>query len=106
MASGKYRVILSRRSDRMLIAHTEFLARISPAAARKLLAAFHAAASSIADDPLKYPYADDFDAAGIPREMYRKCIFYERYKALFLIDGYMVYIDAIIDCRQENAELY
>ena len=55
---------------------------------------------------MKYPYADDLDAADIPREAYRKCLFCDRYKALFLVEDRTVYIDAIIDCRQENQKLY
>jgi hypothetical protein len=55
---------------------------------------------------MKYPYADNLDAADIPQEMYRKCLFYDRYKALFLVEDRTVYIDAVIDCRQENKSLY
>ena len=90
----------------MLVAHAKFLANVNPAAARELLAAFRKASDSIANGPMKYPYADDLDAADIPREVYRKCLFCDRYKALFLVEDRTVYIDAIIDCRQENKKLY
>ena len=40
----KYSVILARQADKMLLLHTEFLARVSPPAARKLLADFKRAA--------------------------------------------------------------
>jgi hypothetical protein len=90
----------------MLIAHVTFLANVSPVAARGLLAAFRKTSDSIAKGPMKYPYADNLDAADIPHETYRKCLFYDRYKALFLVEGRTVYIDAIIDCRQENKSLY
>ncbi|MCL1820581.1 MAG: hypothetical protein FWG36_08015 [Oscillospiraceae bacterium] len=48
----KYSVILSRRADAMLIAHTEFLARVSPVAARRLLADFKKAAARIKKEPI------------------------------------------------------
>ncbi|MDR0380478.1 MAG: hypothetical protein LBH86_00580 [Oscillospiraceae bacterium] len=106
MARGHYKVTLARRADWMLIAHTGFLADVSPAAARGLLTDFKAASKRIADDPFQFPYADEMDVPDMPAETYRKCLFYGRYKALFLVEGDEVYIDAIIDCRQENKSLY
>jgi hypothetical protein len=106
MAGEKYRIELAKRADRMLIAHTEFLARVSASAAHTLLADFRGAMAQLSKDPLMYPYADDLDAADIPPGMYRKCLFYNRYKALYLIENSTVYIDAIIDCQQENSDLY
>ena len=106
MAQKLYRATLARRADGMLLSHTEFLARVSPAAARRLLASFKKSAGRIEENPFEFPFADDTDAPGIPPETYRKCLFEERYKALFLVEGYDVYIDAIIDCRQENVDLF
>lgn len=103
---GVYKVILSRRSDHMLITHTEFLAQVSLNAARRLLSDFQKAVQNLEDNPFQYPYADEWDAPGIPLNTYRKCLFDGRYKALFLVEGKAVYIDAIIDCRQENKNLF
>jgi len=101
-----YKVILSRRADNMLVAHTEFLAKVSPNAARRLLADFRKATNALAASPFQYPFAEEIDAQGIPAETYRKCLFDGRYKALYLVDGDTVHIDAIIDCRQENKTLF
>ena len=106
MAQKPYNVILSRRADGMLLFHTEFLARVSTVGARKLLAAFKKASGMLEDNPLVFAFADEADAPGIPPETYRKCIFYERYKALFLVEDSNVYVDVIIDCRQENKDLF
>jgi len=106
MAQKKYNVSLARRADRMLLTHTEFLSQVSPAAARRLLADFKKITGLIADNPLRFPFADEVDAPGIPTQTYRKCVFDGRYKALYLIEDDNVYIDAIIDCRQENKNLY
>ena len=81
MGRGKYKVTLSSRADKMIAAHAEFLARVSASAARGLLTDFRKAMSSIAENPARYPYADSIDAAGIPLNMYRKCLFCGRYKA-------------------------
>ena len=106
MAQQKYRVVIARRADRMLLSHTEFLARVSPAAARRLLVDFKKAMRLLSNNPTLFPFADEMDAAGIPQNTYRKYTFDKRYKAIYMIEGDHVYIDAIIDCRQENAELY
>jgi len=106
MPPNKYNVILARRADNMLLIHTEFLARVSPTAARNLLTDFKKAMSFLAYNPFQYPFADELDVLSIPLNTYRKCLFGKRYKALFLVEGDDVYIDAIIDCRQENKNLY
>jgi len=106
MTFSKYDVRLASRADRMLLAHTDFISRINTTAGRKLLSEFRNAVSKLSEYPFLFPFADDLDAPGIPPETYRKCLFYGRYKAIFLIDGSNVFIDAIIDCRQENKGLY
>jgi hypothetical protein len=106
MARRKYPVKLSNRASLMLIRHAEFLARVSPAAARKLIASFRKATVSIENNPFSCPYADDLDIPGIPKQTYRKCLFFERYKALYTLEDDTAYIDAIVDCRQENSDLY
>ena len=102
----KYNVTLARRADRMLLSHTEFLARVSPSAARRLLADFRKATKQLAENPLMFPFADEVDVPNIPLDTYRKCLFDKRYKAIYLIEDNNVYIDAVIDVRQENAELF
>ena len=106
MTRAKYKVLLADRADKMLLAHTEFLSRVSLVAARRLLNDFKKVTNFLAENPLRFPFADELDVPGIPPEIYRKCLFDGRYKALYLIEGYEVYIDAVIDTRQENKGLY
>ena len=106
MTQKTYNVVIARRADRMLLSHTEFLIRVSIDAARRLLFDFRKATKRLAENPYQFPFADELDAPGIPPEMYRKCLFENRYKALFLIENNDVFIDAIIDCRQDNRNLY
>jgi len=102
----KYEVRLAERAGKMLLSHTEFITRISTSAARKLLSEFAKAEHKLAENPYVYPYADELDVPGIPGETYRKCFFYGRYKVIFLVDDSCVFIDAVIDCRQENKNLF
>jgi len=106
MAKRNYDVILAERADLMLLTHTEFLAKVSPQAACKLIAEFKKVLQKLKHDPTAFPFADELDAPGIVPKTYRKCLFYGRYKALFLIAANSVFIDAIIDCRQENAGVH
>ncbi|MCL1884109.1 MAG: type II toxin-antitoxin system RelE/ParE family toxin [Defluviitaleaceae bacterium] len=106
MASKKYIVSLSSRADRQMIAHTEFLAQVSPTAARRLLADFKKVTKMLANDPFLFPFADDLDVQGIPLDTYRKCLFDKRYKAIYLVEGSEVYVDVVVDCRQGNERLY
>jgi len=100
MAQKKYSDTLARRADRMILMHTEFLSRVSPSAARRLLADFKKVTGLIAENPFRFPFADEVDVADITPQTYRKCVFDGRYKALFIVEGDNVYIDAVIDCRQ------
>ena len=77
MAQKTYNVTLARSADGMLLAHIEFLARVSPAAARRLLTDFKKAIGRIENNPFEFPFADEVDALGILPETYRKCIFNE-----------------------------
>ena len=106
MATKKYNVILAKRADIMLLLHTDFLARASPNAARRLISDFKKVKLRLADNPFQFPFADDMDVSGIKTETYRKCLFSERYKALFVIEKNDVFVDAIIDCRQANTEIF
>jgi len=106
MAKKKYNVILAERADEMLIRHIEFLAQVNPAAARKLLSEFKKAGSKLTSNPYQFPYADALDIPGIASEFFRKCLFNKRYKIIFVIDDYNVFIDAIIDCRRENSDIF
>jgi plasmid stabilization system protein ParE len=90
----------------MLLSHVDFLARVSGKAARRLIFDFRAVMDSIAENPFSFPFADEIDAAGIPINTYRKCFIKDRYKVLYIVENKAVYVDAIIDCRQENADLY
>ena len=106
MAQKTYSITIARCADKMLLSHTEFLIRVSHAAARRLLFDFRKTIERLAENPFQFPFADELDAPGIPLKVYRKCLLENRYKALFLIENNNVFIDAIIDCRQENKNLY
>jgi plasmid stabilization system protein ParE len=89
----------------MLDEHADFLAQISVDAADRLLSRFEKIIARLADNPFQFPIADELDIPGVPPNTYRKCLFEERYKALFMVGEGEVFIDAVIDTRRENKDL-
>ena len=106
MAKNKYNVELSERAELMLLHHIEFLAQVSISAAKRLIKSSKNLITKLKSNPEMYTFADDIDVPGIPYKTYRKYIFEKRYKALYLIEGNNVFIDVIIDTRQENIDLF
>ena len=95
---SKYKVILGSRVDNMLLQHVEFLARVSVPAAGKFRDDFKKIIRDMEENPYQFPYEVDMD---LPADTYRKALFARRYKALFLIEDKTVYLDAVVDCRQD-----
>ena len=95
---NKYKVIVSERSTQMLISHAAFLAKVSPEAAEKLVCSFEQAANSLEVMPQRCPW---ITTEYIPRNQYRSLIFGKQYLIIFQMKEETVYIDYIVDCRQD-----
>jgi len=74
MTRQRFNVIISKRAERMLLQHTEFLARVSTTAARKLIKSSEGIEVRLSDNPFQFPFADELDVPGIPLKTYRKCL--------------------------------
>lgn len=98
---GKYTVTISKRANAMLIDHTRFLANVSVSAAQKLVSEFENILDILEDNPFQFPIETEYDF--LPGE-YRKALFGKRYKALFMVEDHTVYMDAVLDCRQDNTK--
>lgn len=96
---GKYTVIVSRRADQMLVTHARFLAQVSPSAARKMTAEFAGILDTLEQNPFQFPVEEDYN---LPQGAYRKALFCKWYKALFSINEDTVYLDSVLDSRQDN----
>ena len=99
---GKYKVILASRVDSMLLRHISFLARVSRPAAKRLRDEFGDIVSRLGENPFQFPVETDLN---LPDGMYRGAAFAKRYKAIFTVEEKTVYIDAVIDCRQDTKSL-
>jgi plasmid stabilization system protein ParE len=94
----QYKVIVSDRARQMLAGHVRFLAQKSPAAARKVKNDLMDAIRSLYQMPERFPF---LDAEFIPINKYHKMFVKKWYLILYKIKDQTVYIDYIVDCRQD-----
>ena len=94
----KYKVIVSDRARQMLAGHVRFLAQKSPTVARKVKNDLMDAISSLHQLPERFPF---IDAEFIPLNKYHKMFVEQWYLILYQIKDQTVYVDYIVDCRQD-----
>ena len=95
---NKYRVIVSERAKQMLVSHAAFVAQVSPEAAGRLVVPFEKTAGSLDTMPQRCPW---FSGEYIPKNVYRCILFEKRYLLLLQIVDDSVYVDYVLDCRQD-----
>jgi len=93
-----YRVTVSDAALAMLDSHIEFLARVSVQAAENLMNEILDDIESLVHFPERFPI---FESEFIPDGRYRKMLSAKRYLILYEIDRNDVYVDYIVDCRQD-----
>lgn len=94
----KYEVIISRRVEATLLLHVRFLSKVSIQAARILRDAFKDAIGKLSSNPFQFQEELDLN---LPKGKYRRAILLRRYKVVFSVKGNTVFVDAVVDCRQE-----
>lgn len=95
---SKYKVIVSDRARQMLAGHVQFLAQKSPTAARKIKNELIGAIRSLYTMPQRFPF---LNAKFIPLNKYHKMFVGKWYLILYQIKDQIVYVDYIVDCRQD-----
>jgi len=88
-----YKIDIDEDAINMLLEHISFLKRVSYKAALKLNLQFYEGVQRIIQNPYGYPYLDE-------RRIYRKYIFYKRYLIIYLVEKSIIYIEYIVDTRQ------
>ncbi len=94
----KYEVIVSRRAEETLLLHVRFLSNVSIRAAKILRDAFKETIGKLSSNPFQSQEELDLN---LPKGKYRRAILLRRYKVVFFVKGNNVFIDAVVDCRQE-----
>jgi plasmid stabilization system protein ParE len=94
----QYKVIVSDRARQMLAGHIRFLAQKSPSAARKVKNDLMDAIRFLSIMPERCPF---LNTEFIPLNKYHKLFVEKRYLVLYQIKDRTVYVDYIVDCRQD-----
>ena len=98
----KYKVIISDRARESFALHLRFLAQASKSAAVKLKHRFLQEIRSLEEMPQRYPF---FNEDYIPVNKYHKLFVENCYLVLYQIRDDTVYVDWIVDCRQDYSWL-
>jgi len=94
----QYKVIVSGRARQMMAYHVRFLAQKSPTAARKIKNDLMDAIRSLHQMPERFPF---LKADFIPPNKYHKMFVEKWYLILYQVKNQTVYVDYIVDCRQD-----
>ena len=94
--AGQYKVTISPRASRQLIAHVEFLSRKSVNAAIRLSSEYKDVIRVLKENPFQFPVDPNSDLGNPPHV----ALFAKRYQIYFDIEGQCVYVGAVRDCRQ------
>ncbi len=100
MKQNEYIVNVSDRTAKMLASHAAFIAQVNRSAAQKFVVAFEEAAKSLRLMPHRCSWLQD---EYLPKNKYRILVFENRYMIIFQIKDNTVYIEYILDCRQDNS---
>ena len=95
---AQYKVVVADRAKVMLGSHIKFLAQVSPPAARETKTRILAAIRSLSKMPGRFPFLEE---DYIPRGKYHKMFVENWYLVLYQIKDQTVYVDYIVDCRQD-----
>ncbi len=93
-----YKVIVSERARQMLACQVRFLAQKSPTAARKIKNDLIGAIRTLHHMPERFPF---LEAEFIPPNKYHKMFIEKWYLILYQIKDQTVYVEYIVDCRQD-----
>lgn len=94
----QYKVIVSDRARQMLAEHVRFLAQKSPVAARRTKNELIDAIRSLSTMPERCPFVN---AEFIPFNKFHRIFVEKWYLILYQVKDQTVYVDYIVDCRQD-----
>lgn len=98
----RYKIIVSDRAKTMLGSNVKFIAQNSLLAARDTKEKILTAIRSLSSMPERCPF---FDGEFVPRNKYHKMVVESRYLILYQIKDKTVYVDYVIDGRQDYSWL-
>ncbi|WP_088188564.1 type II toxin-antitoxin system RelE/ParE family toxin [Desulfosporosinus sp. FKA] len=94
----RYTVVISDEAKQMLVSHARFLVQVSEHAAMRLIEDFQVRATSLEQFPERNPWLVN---QLIPSGKYRRLLLEKRYLLIYQIKENTVYVDAVVDTRQD-----
>ena len=94
----RYQVIVSDRARQMLMQHILFLARKNTTSAHAIRKRVMEGIRGLSVLPERYPF---FESDYITHNKYHRLFIENWYLVLYQIKGTNVYVDYILDCRQD-----
>ncbi len=94
----KYIVVISEKAKKQIAEHVSFVANINKDSARKMKRRIIESLKTLSDMPRRCPY---LNGELIEKNYFRKMSLEGRYLAIYHIIGNTVYIDYVLDCRQD-----
>lgn len=98
MTVQQYKIIVSNRAKEEMGNHIAFLANISKNTAKKLKEELMKSIRSLVTMPTRYGFIND---EYITPNKYHKMIVSSRYLLIYQIKNSTVYVEFIVDCRQD-----
>ncbi len=98
----KYKVLVSPKAKEMLDKHIDFLAQVNAASARNNKNEIMKGLRSLSDMPARFPL---FESDYIKSGKYHKMYIEKWYLVLYQIIDDTVYVEYIIDCRENYSWL-
>jgi hypothetical protein len=94
----EYNIVVSNKAKQMLGNHLNFLSTVNKSAAKDTKQKIINSLNSLNKTPARFPF---FNEQYIPQNKYHKMYIENWYLVLFQIKDSTVYIDYIVDCRQD-----
>lgn len=98
----KYSIIISDKASDMLQRHIAFIGNVSKKAAKDQKNEIIKAIKKLKTDANIYPF---FENEFVPKNKYHKYVISKRYIVLYQIKDDIVYVDYILDTRQDYSWL-
>ena len=98
MMEHTYDIVVSDAALAMLDSHADFLARVSPGAALRLIDEILSDIASLSENPQRFPIYENRFVSG---DYYRRMLSAKRYLIIYEITEETVFVDYVIDCRQD-----
>lgn len=98
--SKKYKVIVSHRANEMFTDHLRFLSKATATGAKKLSQRMNKSLRTLESFPYSHTFFYD-DMNIIPQNKYRKMYVEKFYLVLYQVIDDTVFVEYILDCRQD-----